>query len=42
MRNPPQINCPSGTVKCLDSKITIRILALPEWSLNDGSGYPGR
>ena len=42
LRHPPQINCPSETVKCLDSKITIRILALPEWSLNDGSNSPGR
>ena len=42
MRHPPQINCPPETVKCLDSKITIRILALQEWYLTDGSSVPER
>jgi hypothetical protein len=41
-RLSPQKNCPPETVKCPDSRITMRILASPEWSLTDGSNFPGR
>src|SRR3569833_3365880 len=37
LRCSPQTNCPPENVKRPDSRIAIRILALPEWSLNDGS-----
>ena len=40
-RFPPQKNYPPDTVKCPDSRITIRILALSEWSLKNGSTLPG-
>lgn len=42
LRRPPQSNCPPETVKRPDSRIAIRILASPEWSLTDGSSPPGR